>query len=338
MRATRFIAQLFFLVTAVVAAAQAPLLCRVSVENGSSHFQTRAVRQFADLLAAKSQGALRVEFHDGASLYRDADAVAALATGKVEMIAPGIWQLDRFVPETAALMLPSIYAQPGSIMKALVDGPFGHSLSASIGTVLGAVVIGPWLDVGYGQLFAASKPIRSIADISGKRIRVAGGKGNEERIRELGGDAVSISMLDLPSYLEKGMLDGILSTYETIDTAALDRSGIRSVLEDTEYYPFYVPLASGQFWSKLSPELKALVLGSWKEIIGKAREESVRAQEVAKKNLQYRGLVVFQPTEAERNSTRKKLLAAEDAMARRLNVPAGILGLLKSEIARLEKE
>ncbi|MEI6874371.1 MAG: TRAP transporter substrate-binding protein DctP [Spirochaetota bacterium] len=338
MHAKRFIAHLFFLLTVAAALAQAPLLCRVSVENGVSHFQTRAVKQFADLLAAKSQGALRVEFHDSASLYRDADAVGALATGKVEIIVPGIWQLDRFVPETAALMLPSVYAQPRSIMKNLVDGPFGHSLSKSISSVLGAVVIGPWLDLGYGQVFGASKPIRSIAEIAGKRIRVAGGKGNEERIRELGAEAVSISMLDLPSYLEKGMLDGILSTYETIDSAALDRAGIRTVLEDTEYYPFYVPLAGGQFWARLSPGLKDMVLGSWKEIIARVRDESVRAQEVAKRNLEYRGLVVYQPTEAERSGTRKKLLEAEDAMARRLNVSAAIVSLLRSEIAKLEKE
>ena len=329
---------LSLLIPTFVATAQTPLLCRVSVENPASHFQARAVRQFTVLLAERSKGVLRVEFYDTAKLYRDADAVSALAAGQVEIIVPGIWQLDRFVPETAALMLPSTYAQPQSVIRALVDGPFGESLSASIGKVLGAVVLGPWLDVGYGQLFSSARPIRTIGELGGKRIRVAGGKANEERIRALGGTAVSISMQDLPSYLERGLLDGILSTYETIDSARLDGQGIKWVLEDNEYYPYYVPLAGAHFWTKLTPELKELVVRTWNEIVGPAREESIRAQLAAKKNLQSRGLVVYQPTEEELKVTRRKLLDAENAIALRLNIPAETIGLLRSEIARQNKK
>jgi TRAP-type transport system periplasmic protein len=329
---------LFVLIPAITATAQPPLLCRISVENPASHFHARAVRQFADLLAERSKGALRVEFHDGASLYRDADAVGALATGNVEIIVPGIWQLDRFVPETAALMMPTTYGQSRQTMRTLVDGPFGDRLSASIGKVLGAVVVGPWLDVGYGQMFSATKPIRTTGELAARRIRVAGGKANEERIRALGGTAVAISMADLPSYLERGLLDGVLSTYETIDTAKLDGQGIKWVLEDFEYYPFYVPLAGARFWASLSPELKALVVRTWNEVLEPARAQSILAQATAKKNLQTRGLVVFQPTDQEQTATRKKLLENEDAMALRLNIPAEIMQLLRLEMARQPKE
>jgi C4-dicarboxylate-binding protein DctP len=322
------------LIPVFTATAQTPMLCRVSVENPASHFHARAVGQFAALLAERSKGSLRVEFYDSARLYRDADAVGALAAGQVEIIVPGIWQLDRFVPETAALMLPTTYAQSRQIMRSLVDGPFGDRLSASIGKVLGAVVVGPWLDVGYGQMFSAANPIRTTGELAAKQIRVAGGKANEERIRALGGTAVSISMSDLPSYLERGLLDGVLSTYETIDSAKLDGKGIKSVLEDFEYYPFYVFLAGGQFWNRLTPELRELVVRTWNEILVPARAESILAQAAAKKNLQTRGLVVYQPTDEEQKATRKKLLDAEDAIALRLNIPTETVKLLRSEIAR----
>ena len=130
----------------------------------------------------------------------------------------------------------------------------------------------------------------------------------------LGGEPLSISMMDLPSYLENGGLDGILSTYETVDSAKLDSCGIGSVLEDEEYYPFYVPLAGAKFWSSLSPGLRERIADSWKKIIVGAREESARAQAAAKNRLKDRGLVVFQPSQAERNSARKTLAAAEDSM------------------------
>ncbi len=329
---------LSFLILSVTATAQTPVLCRISIENPASHFHARAARQFAELLAERSKSALRVEFYDSARLYRDAEAVVALATGQVEIIVPGIWQLDRFVPETAALMLPSTYALSHHIMRSLVDGPFGDKLSASIGKVLGAVVFGPWLDLGYGQIFSATKPIRTTRELAGKRIRVAGGRANEERIGALGGTALSISMSDLPSYLERGLLDGVLSTYETIDSAKLDGKGLKWVLEDFQYYPFYVPLAGTQFWNRLTPELRDIVVQTWNEILVPARAESVLAQASAKKNLQARGLVVYQTSEEEQKVTRIGLLDAEDSMALRLNIPVETVRLLRAEIARQRME
>lgn len=329
----------FFLLFSIVISrmtAQERLLCRISIENVSGHFQARAMKTFADLVAERSEGALRVEFFDNARLFRDTDAVQALATGQVEIIAPGIWQLDRFVPDTAALMLPSIYARPRSVIRSLVDGPFGHNLSESIENALGAVVIGPWLDLGYGHLFSVSSPIRSIADIRGKRIRVAGGRGNEERIRTLGGEAVSIPWSDLPSYLARGLVDGVLSTYETIDTGKLDAQGVHAVLEDNEYYPFYVPLASRVFWDKLSPKLKDMIMQTWDDVVVEARVESERSQDAAKKNLESRGLKVYYPSQGEVAAARKKLADKEESIAGLLNLSAGVVDMLRKEISEQE--
>lgn len=327
---------LFFTIFVSQITAQDHLLCRISIENVSSHFQARAVRRFAGLIDERSGGALRVEFYDNAQLFRDTDAVRALAVGKVEIIVPGIWQLDRFVPDTAALMLPAVYAQPRSVIRSLVDGVFGEKLSISIENALSAVVIGPWLDLGYGHLFSVSSPIRSIADISGKRIRVAGGRGNEERIRALGGEVVSIPSPDLPSYLTRGLVDGVLSTYETIDTGKLDAQGIRAVLEDNEYYPFYVPLASRIFWEKLSPKLKDMIFRTWNEVVAEARIESEHSQETAKKNLINRGMKVYYPSPSEVAAVRKKLLDKEESIAGLLNLSAGIVELQRTELFKLE--
>jgi len=138
--------------------------------------------------------------------------------------------------------------------------------------------------------------------------------------------------------MERGLLDGVLSTYEAIDSAKLDGKGIKWVLEDFEYYPFYVPLAGAPFWASLSPGLRELVMRTWNEVLVPARAESILAQATAKKNLQARGLVVYQPTDEEQKATRKKLLDAEDSIALRLNIPMETVQLLRLEISRQGKE
>ncbi len=317
--------------------AAGPVLCRISTENGPAHFQAKALRRFSELIAVRSNGTILVEFHESGKLYRDADAVGAIARGELEIAAPGIWQLDKLVPDTAVLMLPSMFAKPREIIRAVVDGPVGAALSSDLEESMRAVVLGPWLDLGYGHIFGTAVRIRSIAEIRGRSIRVAGGKGNEERIKALGGLPVSIPLLDLPAYLERRLVDGVLTTYETVESAALDSHGVRSVLEDNQYYPFYVPVAGKAFWARLDEGQRQAIRGAWAEVVVDAREEAVRAQEAAKRSLVERGLTVYRPTAEESSKTHAALLAREDEIAERLNVSADLLAQLRRELGKAER-
>ncbi len=308
---------------------QTPILFRISTENPPAHVQARALHAFADLLAGRAGPSLRVEYYDAASLYRDANALGAIARGELEMAAPGIWQFDRVVPDTAAMMLPAMYARPRDWVRSIVDGDLGKVLSAKIEESMKAIVIGAWLDLGYGQLFSARDRIQSIADIRGKRIRVAGGQGNEERIRALGGIPVSIPLLDLPAYIEQNLVDGVLSTYETVFSAGLDVKGLRTALEDREYYAFYVPLVSRRAWDRLDETQRTIITATWVEIVLQFREEASMAQEQARLTLLKRGMAVHIPTDRELAATRTLLLAGQKDMGERLNISAHTMELLE---------
>ncbi len=313
--------------------AEPPRIVRISTENAASHFQSIALERFADALSERLGPEYRVEFHADGTLYRDVDAIGALARGELEFAAPGIWQLDRYVPDVAVLMLPSTYARGRDVARGLVDGVLGDALSAEIEGTLGAAVVGDWLDLGYANLFGVAAPIRSVEDIRGKLIRVAAGRANEERIRSLGGVPVIIPYNDLPAYLERGLVDGVLTTYESVDAASLDAYGIRSVLEDEEYYPFYVPLVSGALWTELDDERRSIFASCWADTVVLARRLSERSQDAAKSRLVGRGLAVYRPSDEEAALTRGRLVEREDNMARLLNVSADALDLLRAGLA-----
>ena len=310
--------------------AEEPILFRISVENVTSHFQAQFVRRFAETLSARAGAGIKVEFYDGARLFRDADIVAALARGSVEMAVPGLWQFDKAVPDSAILMLPTVYGKPGLEMREAVDGPLGSFLAKRLEGTLPVKVVGRWLDLGHAHIFGAGKGIRSPMEIPGKRIRVAGGRANEERIRVLGGSPVSISSSDLSAYLDRGIVDGILTTYETVATAGFSSHGLVSVYEDKEYYPFFLPLVSATAWERLPEATKATIVGLWAEMLSAGRLASVNAQDQAKATLKKGGMSIVVPSPEESMKTRARLLTEEVMMAKRLGVSDEAMAVLKA--------
>jgi TRAP-type C4-dicarboxylate transport system substrate-binding protein len=200
-------------------------IMRVSLENTERHVQVRMVHLFAERLAAQTGGVLKIEVYSNGTLYRDSDSLSAVAQGKVEMVVPGIWQIDSGIPDFAALMLPSVFGRDPASIEALADGPLGKRLNARLEAADNYVVVGRWFDLGPLGLFGVTRKFRSLDEVAGLRIRVANGRTNEERIKALGGKPVSISLSDFPSYAERSLVDGVLSSYETIDSASLDRHG-----------------------------------------------------------------------------------------------------------------
>ena len=157
--ASAYIVTFFSLATVAVPTlhSEEPILFRISVENVSSHFQSQFVRRFAETLSTRAGPGVKVEFYDGARLFRDADILAALVRGSVEMAVPGIWQFDKTVPDTAILMLPTLYGKPGIEVRDAVDGPLGSLIAARFEGSLPVKVIGGWLDLGNAHIFCAGR-------------------------------------------------------------------------------------------------------------------------------------------------------------------------------------
>ena len=99
---------------------------RISLETGPNHIRNISMKKFVEKLQAESKGRLDVEFYEGAALYRDRDVPKALAQGNLEMALPGLWQLDKFVPDAVVLDLPVFYGATAEQIYTITDGPVGR--------------------------------------------------------------------------------------------------------------------------------------------------------------------------------------------------------------------
>lgn len=285
-----------------------PLL-RISTENKATHVQTRVIERFLVELDQRTGGRLSGRLHHGAELFRDRDVLKALAEGKVEMAVPGTWQMDRFQPDVALFQLPMFYGRSQTDTTRLRDGELGRVINAKIEQRLGVHVLGRWIDLGFSNIYSLDRPIGALADIAGKRIRIAGSDGS--RIRALGAQPVAIPWPDLPAALDQGLVDAVVTTHESFASAKLWEHGMRHCFEDGQNFAQYVPLISIEFWNRLPQDLRTALSEAWDAIVEEARTAAMEAQTTARLALIAHGVRIVAPVDAVSAEWRRKVMAIQ---------------------------
>jgi TRAP-type C4-dicarboxylate transport system substrate-binding protein len=298
---------------------------RISVENTTSHFQTRAVERFAKQLKTALDGRIEVQFFPNARMFRDADVIGALGQGKVEMAVPGTWHVTRYVPDVGVFLLPVFYGRSARDIYSILDSPMGKDLNGRIETTLNFKVIGAWIDLGHAHLFGIHRQIRQHEDISGLRVRVAGGIANKLRIQGLGGDPMIIPWPDLPEQIQQGRVDAVLTTYETVQSAKMWEMGVTSVFEDRQYFPQYIPLMRNSFWNRLPDEIKKIIMDTWEKNIDDSRTLAAASQQQAKAQLVEHKVVVSVPAPEQMETWRNRLRPLQHGFVEQLGIDPALV-------------
>lgn len=298
---------------------------RISTENTAGHVQTQALERFSQQLEQASAGRIDVQFYHSAQLFRDSDVVAALARGKVEMAVPGMWQLDRYVPDVGLYMLPLFYGRSVAEHYRVRDGEIGQRISQRIESDLGVRVPGRWLDLGYASLYFTESRVVQHEDLQGLRIRIPGGAANRGRLEAFLADPVVVAWPDLPNALERGQIQGVLTTHETVRSAGLWRNGIRFGFEDREYFAQYVPMISDRFWQRLPADLRILIQDTWEQVVDAQRQAAARAQAQAREDLLANGIEIIVPDKTVLARWRRIARRREAALVNELDITPALV-------------
>ena len=315
----------------VLSVAQAELTFRISVENTETHVQTKAVRLFAEVLAAEFPGRLDVRFFHSAQLFRDSEVVRALTRGDVEMAVPGTWQLDRYVPEIGYLLMPDFFGADSSDIDLFFDNGGGREIIRRIEKNLDVKVPGLWMDLGAAHIFTIEDKIDDFSDFQGLRIRVAGGIANKKRVEILGAEGVIIPWPDLQLRIRDGSIDGILTTFETVRSAELWESGIHYAFTDSEYYAQYVPIISAYLWNQLSDEERIRFSAVWNEVAVQQRIEAAKAQQDAMAAADRNGVIITRPDSRQMEDAKRLLKKHEDEILDNLRIQPEVIRILRDE-------
>ncbi|MET0310570.1 MAG: TRAP transporter substrate-binding protein DctP, partial [Burkholderiaceae bacterium] len=155
------------LMTILVAAAATGAMAqektlKFAFQNQKDHPQAQGAQRFADLVAQKSGGKLKVNLYPGGVLGGDLQTVSALQGGTVEITVLNAGILTAQAKEFAVFDFPFLFASPQEA-DAVTDGPFGTAMFARLADK-GLVGLG-WWDLGFRNLTNSRRPVTKVEDI-----------------------------------------------------------------------------------------------------------------------------------------------------------------------------
>jgi C4-dicarboxylate-binding protein DctP len=312
--------------------ADEPLRLRLSLDTAPSHGRNIAFADYLKKVEDASGGRIKTEIFASGSLFADLNVAKALVEGQVEMACPGHWTQTGLIPDCDMFQLPMLYGQDISVTHRVVDGKAGAHVAAQIEKKLRSHVLGKWLDLGYQNWYTTSKPINSLADLKGMKIRSPGGSGNAWRIHLVGGIPNTTAWPNVPLALSQGTFDGFISTDESCASAQLWEAGVKHSYADHQFVGEYIPVISLTFWNKLTPDLQKTMTDLWEQNIGTYRANMMQRQIDARKVMESKGVVSVDPTPAQVAEARVMLNAGLPDLIREAKLSPEIVRLAQEDV------
>ncbi len=299
--------------------------------NNADHPVSLGVKRFAELLAAKSGGKLKVQEFPASQLGNEMQQQSALQGGVQEMSAPATTSLAGIVKEFGLVDFPfavSNFAQA----DALLDGPFGQALLARL-PEKGLVALGYW-DLGFRNVTNSKRPITRPEDLDGLKLRVIPNPVFLETFKAFKANPVPMPFAELYGALEAKAVDGQENPFAVILSNKFFEVN-KYVSATNHVYAANIILVSKRFWDRLSPVEQKIMNDAANESRAYQRQVSRAAAQKAVAELQAKGMSYNELSPAEQ--ARMRTVAAPVAEKFAASYDPAIVKLYRDELARVSK-
>lgn len=285
-------------------------------------------QKFADLVAAKSGGKLKVNVFPNAVLGSDPQNLSAIRGGTLDFTTMATGLLAGLNKEFMVFDFPFLF-RDFKEAYALSDGPIAKSLLAKL-EEQGVVGLGIW-DLGFRNITNSKRPITKPDDIAGLKLRVIASPIYIETFKALGANPVPMTFGEVYGALESRAIDGQDNPVAVIETAKF--AEVQKYLSLTRHLYTGMPLLmSKKTWDSLSPDERAVIQSAAEEAKAEERKALQSQEKEAIERLR-KAMQVNEVSAAELERMREKVKPVVDRFA--AEVGEGLTKQVSDELARL---
>jgi C4-dicarboxylate-binding protein DctP len=253
MRVTTLLSALFLGVATFASQAADPITIKFSHVVAPDTPKGRAADYFKKLSEERTKGQVKVEVYPNSQLYKDREEMEALQIGAVQMLAPSLAKFGPLGVRSFELFdLPYIFPNKETLYR-VMDGDIGNKLFGLL-DAKGITGLAYW-DNGFKQM-SANKPLRSVNDFKGLKLRIQSSKVLEAQMKALGANPQVMAFSEVYSGLQQGVVDGTENPMSNLYTQKMHEVQKHLTLSDHGYLGYAV-IVNKKFWEDLPANLRA---------------------------------------------------------------------------------
>jgi tripartite ATP-independent transporter DctP family solute receptor len=210
----------------------------------------QALRYMGRLIEEKSGGRLQIRVFHSRQLGEEKETIEQTRAGAIDLNRSNVALIGTFVPAMNVLAMPFLFRSIEHLQKVL-DGPIGNEILGSF-EPYGFVGLA-FYDSGARSVYNSVRPIRSIADLKGLRLRVQQSELMSDMIKALGAEPIELPYGQVLTGLATKLIDGAENNWPSfVTTDHYKYAGYYTLTEHTMGPE--VLIMSRKAWESLPPE------------------------------------------------------------------------------------
>jgi tripartite ATP-independent transporter DctP family solute receptor len=281
------------LLTTAAFAGAASAACEITLRSSDTHpagYPTvAAVEHMHGLLKERSGGRLCIEVFPSAQLGEEKDTIEQTKFGVIDMNRVSMGPFNNLVEETKVVSLPFIFRSTDH-MHRVMDGPIGDEILAAF-EPHGFVGLA-YFDGGSRSFYNKQRPIRSIEDMAGLKIRVMQSDVFVDMMTAMGANATPMPFGEVYSGIQTGVIDGAENNWPSYESTGHFEVAGYYTLNQHLIVPEVLVMSKLSF-DKLSAEDQALVRQAAKDSIPVNRQLWAEREAVSEAKVRAAGVEVI---------------------------------------------
>lgn len=293
--------------------ASAATTLKLSEVHAEGYPTTLADREFARLVEERTEGRIKIEVYSGGTLYgEETGAIEALQLGDIAFSRVSASPVSSYVPAMNAIQMPYLYKNAGH-MWAVLDGEIGQNMLAQI-EASGSGLLGLcWYDAG-ARSYYTTRPVASVADMKGLKIRMQNNAMMVDMTNVLGGTGVTgIGPNEVYSAIKQGTIDGAENNWPTYQNMGDYEAAPYYVLDEHTRVP-EVLLASAAVLSELDPADVEIIRAAAKDTQEYEKQKWAEKEKAAEEIVRAAGCTITELSAEAYAEFQQAMTAPSDAL------------------------
>jgi tripartite ATP-independent transporter DctP family solute receptor len=242
-------------------------------------------KKFAELVNERTDGRIKIEVFPSAQLGDEKSVLEQVQLGAIDFTRINASPLAEFNDQFSALNLPYVFESDEHLWNFL-EGETGKKLLTDLeqSKMRGLA----YYDSG-SRNFYSTKPITSIEDLKGQKIRVQQSKINLDLIDALGASATPMPYGEVFSALQTGIIDGAENNLPSLDSSNHYQEAKSIIMDHHQRIP-EVLLMSKATWDKLSEEDREIIQQAATDSVVTQKEAWAQLEQESEKKLKEAGV------------------------------------------------